>query len=644
MIQRQAIILFFISFSNVLMADPPPNDDCENAIHISGEGIFHFDNTEATEDGFGECIVGLFDPPMSATIPHDVWYCWKAPDTVGFGSIFPLTVETCGETTVDTKIAIYGGGDQCAVCSGLDYAVCADNNCITQSRVSLTAYVGSYYLIRIGTSTDPELSGGSGTFSITLEEYLQSTDPPPPVENCQQNIPSDAFTSDGQNMIVADNFTPAETSTVNEIHWRGGYFYGNEDCLNSDDAFEIRYYLDDGGLPGPLIAGPFNNQNSSLYEFKKSTTGQAINDEIREYLYSGVHEPLPMIGGECYWIEIRNVSQDVCTWHWEIANGGDGWSVQDGRLTGSPDGYDSTDRVPEDMAFCLDLPLAQTGECDITPPVNDVCSNPIEIFEGDTFFDTIGATTVNTSYSIRDCYFPFNDVNVHNDIWFDYEADCTGEVAIGLCDSNYDNKIVVYHDTDCPSDFEAIVCNDDACSTDPAFDYLPEVLTYEEPASGQVSTIESQSDCFETHDTPGCDDPECMERVCFFSEYCCFSLWFPECVRLANRLCLNARARGLQSEVSFSAIEGEFYQIRIGGYRGEMGTGTIHLRMGETDPHNKNMLNLAALINCYTGSCELSSCDESIYETPCCKLYDFDRDGDVDIEDFTRVRDVLTGP
>lgn len=635
------MIIIILSFSNVLLADPPPNDDCENAMVISGEGVYHFDNSQATMDGPGDCILPLDNP----LIDHDVWYCWKAPGEVTDGLRHNVTIETCGGTTVNTTIAVnFSLNPESCDCSRLDSAAaCNSNACATQSRISFAVESGYYYMIRIGTPFTPELGGGRGTFALTMEEIIPATRPSAE-GGCQSAIPTEALVSNGQDLIVADTFTPAESGKISEISWSGGYFNGNEDCLNTDDGFEIRYYLDDGGLPGPLIAGPFNNQNFSLIKFGKSTTGQIINGQIREYQYSGIHDPVPVIGGECYWIEIRNVSQDTCTWHWEIANGGDGWSVQDGHMTDGPDGYDSTDRVPEDLAFCLGLPLAQAGGCDVTSPVNDACTNPIEIFDGDTFFDTTGATTIESFYSINNCFFFLDDDFIHNDIWFDYVADCTGEVTLGLCDSNYDSKIVVYNDIECPSDFEAIVCNDDECSTDPAFDFISEVFTNDDSPGGEVANSRPQSNCFETLETPGCDDPDCMEKVCSVASFCCDSLWFPECARLAGEICLNTRLPGLQSEVSFPAIEGELYQIRIGGYREETGTGMIHLRIGETDPQDKNLFNLAGFINCFTGSCEVSPCDGDIYETPCCKLYDFDRDGDVDVEDFTRVQNVLVGP
>ncbi|MBC24183.1 MAG: hypothetical protein CMJ32_09750 [Phycisphaerae bacterium] len=46
-----------------------------------------------------------------------------------------------------------------------------------------------------------------------------------------------------------------------------------------------------------------------------------------------------------------------------------------------------------------------------------------------------------------------------------------------------------------------------------------------------------QSNCFEVHPEPGCDDPICEELVCDFNPLCCKLEWDADCVAAANDLC-----------------------------------------------------------------------------------------------------------
>jgi hypothetical protein len=143
--------------TNVLIAPcpgppGPDNDDCGNCEAISGEGLFSFDNTNASTDGPEDILCDKFG---SQQVDNDVWYCWTAPCD---GTV---VVETCSLTAVDTKIAAYDG-TSCPPGAALD---CNDDTCSLQSHIEFTATSGNSYLIRIGTF--PGASGGTGQFSIT---------------------------------------------------------------------------------------------------------------------------------------------------------------------------------------------------------------------------------------------------------------------------------------------------------------------------------------------------------------------------------------------------------------------------------------------------------------------------------------------
>ncbi|MEM8713213.1 MAG: hypothetical protein AAGG01_19890, partial [Planctomycetota bacterium] len=126
-------------------------DDCIGAEPISGEGTFAFDNSGASTDGLAD---GLCDFFGQTQIDNDVWFAWTAPADDSY------TLQTCGQTGVDTKVAVYGGTS----CPATAPIACNDDSCALQSSVTFQASVGATYLLRIGTY--PGAAGGNGTFSI----------------------------------------------------------------------------------------------------------------------------------------------------------------------------------------------------------------------------------------------------------------------------------------------------------------------------------------------------------------------------------------------------------------------------------------------------------------------------------------------
>ena len=126
------------------------SDDCTTAQVIAGTGVFNFDNSAATTDGVPDPLCLAFG---NDDIENDVWFEWTAPTDSFF------RVDTCGQTGVDTKIAVLETD-----CSGATIA-CNDDSCSLQSSVGFMATAGSTYMIRLGTF--PGAAGGTGTFTIT---------------------------------------------------------------------------------------------------------------------------------------------------------------------------------------------------------------------------------------------------------------------------------------------------------------------------------------------------------------------------------------------------------------------------------------------------------------------------------------------
>jgi hypothetical protein len=146
------------------------SDQCDDALPIAGAGTYNFDTTAATTDGpvHAACV----NLGGDEQIVKDVWYCWTASctDTV--------YVRTCGQTELDTKLAVYDG---CA-CPPSDATLldCGDDRCgqgHPQSTAVFHAIAGRSYLIRLGAFPRALPDRGTGTFTISCDPPAQPTCP-----------------------------------------------------------------------------------------------------------------------------------------------------------------------------------------------------------------------------------------------------------------------------------------------------------------------------------------------------------------------------------------------------------------------------------------------------------------------------------
>ncbi len=89
---------------------------------------------------------------------------------------------------------------------------------------------------------------------------------------------------------------------------------------------------------------------------------------------------------------------------------------------------ESCDTCPEDCVACI----------------NDDCEDSIPIFDGETDFSTIGATTDGANHG-------FCQYGQTHDIWYDYTATCTGALTVATCGAaDYDTDIVIYSGCEMP--------------------------------------------------------------------------------------------------------------------------------------------------------------------------------------------------
>jgi hypothetical protein len=109
-------------------------------------------------------------------------------------------------------------------------------------------------------------------------------------------------------------------------------------------------------------------------------------------------------------------------------------------------------------------------ECGGFPgPPNDECADATSLGSGDsiTSFSTVGATDsgIDTAIGCSTSGGP----NVDADIWYLYEADCTGQLDISICGADFDSRMDVYDASGgCPSSGATpLSCGDDVCGDDP---------------------------------------------------------------------------------------------------------------------------------------------------------------------------------
>jgi len=463
---RSALFILALAGANDPIIATPPNDECENAIPISGEGIFPFDSTGASALVPSDFSC-LHSNSAERGFAADVWYKWTS-HSYGY-----VIVDTCGQTTMDTKLAYYDS------CDSNPYE-CDDDGCLHQSRLEVY-YTSPGEELWIHLGTQPGLAGGTGTFRIQYGEPPEAPSPselgcpspaqPSPseaLETCNARDRWDAQNSTRTQFVVADEFVPEVDGVLTGVCWWGTYLRDGEPCERDlVDFIEITYYADDCGAPGEIIAGPFSQEDVTMEVIGPIETYESFSNGAFEYQYSARHDPVSLRGGEVYWISITNSYYNNCAWFWENALGSDGHAIQ------IDDRADATATVRADLAFCFRL-VESNGPVCFPPPDNDDCADAVPLTIDGASFDTSGATTDGPVNDLsiqpppRLCYFGLSDEQVHKDIWYDVIAPCSSSLRLGLCDSSFDTKIAVYEGSECPTNVAAIACNDDACGGDSA--------------------------------------------------------------------------------------------------------------------------------------------------------------------------------
>ncbi|MHC4590088.1 MAG: hypothetical protein ACYTAQ_12355, partial [Planctomycetota bacterium] len=265
-----------------------------------------------------------------------------------------------------------------------------------------------------------------------------------------------------------DNFVLEAGGTVNALCWWGFYldFAAEADCGPGGvpDVFTVTYYTNvpgcDNGTPGPIKAGPFDVTAT----LGKAQTGNLIPSDFGdmvEYGYTATHPSVPVVAGECVWIEVRNDttgSAPSCIWLWSTAP-----SAAEGGL-GDGVSWQNDNLRDFDLAFCLNEPLGDPTNCNLMiDPGCQGAVNPCDEESPDPgCADACCCSLVCAEPGLAFCC----DV-----VW---DAACV-EIALELCTNCgelgtgdcFEANFTPYCDDTCGGDAPCFGCCQRVCSADP---------------------------------------------------------------------------------------------------------------------------------------------------------------------------------
>ncbi|MFQ5423844.1 MAG: hypothetical protein ACE5F9_07675 [Phycisphaerae bacterium] len=172
----------------------------------------------------------------------------------------------------------------------------------------------------------------------------------------------------GTGVIAADDFRPSINGDITSICWWGVYTNGSAPCLpatgDSANLFDIRYYSDNLGTPGTLIAEFLDVAPAGM-----TVTGNVLAagiGNLEEIEFTATHAPVTVTAGTCYWIGIQGKSTASCFFCWSTAPAGNTRSVQ----TQNPP-FTAGDLSDFDLTFCLNVDIAAGGFC---VPIGACCN------------------------------------------------------------------------------------------------------------------------------------------------------------------------------------------------------------------------------------------------------------------------------
>ncbi|MCW5899623.1 MAG: T9SS type A sorting domain-containing protein [Flavobacteriales bacterium] len=172
---------FFLFVASSAMAQPPANDDCNNATLI-GDGPTPFVTSGATGADITSCT-------FSDNV--DVWFRYVASCTG------VATATTCGAATYDTALAAF------SACGGAELA-CNDDACGLQSTITFNVTAGTSYWVRVSGYNG---ASGSGTLTMLCQDESSF-----PANNDCSNVTPTAIAVPGSDSFSGDSFGATDSS------------------------------------------------------------------------------------------------------------------------------------------------------------------------------------------------------------------------------------------------------------------------------------------------------------------------------------------------------------------------------------------------------------------------------------------------
>jgi len=311
-------------------------------------------------------------------------------------------VELCGGATFDTELAVYDG----AACLGTLIG-CNDDFCGLQSRMTFNAINGQVYKIQIG---GYQGANGTGSFTIT-----QPPPPPPP--------------------------SPDLCSAPGIISGTGPFNFNNLSATTGTQG---------QNNPSCNLSGETGITNDVWFRWTAAQNGSATltlcgttdGVDTKVAIYANVSGCPVALAVAC--------NDDACalesTITWCVTNGVH-YMIQLGNYPTASPGTGT---------FAITTNPQGSG--------NDECGGALALAPtGPYSFNTTAATTSCAGQSNSACSF-YNQMGIHNDLWFTWTATATGRASLTTCNTaaGMDSRIAIYQGGACPTG-QAISCNDDCC-------------------------------------------------------------------------------------------------------------------------------------------------------------------------------------
>ncbi|MEZ4775799.1 MAG: T9SS type A sorting domain-containing protein [Bacteroidia bacterium] len=398
---------------------PPANDDLCNAVQLTpGAGCGGTTNG-STQDATLEAN------ESSASCSNDnntVWYWFVAPPS-GFVNVSTDTTGV-GGTNPNTNMGIFAlPGNNCADLTALFEIDCAVSFGLTGSSLDTIP-------VNPGDTIYVQVSGGSGTFCVAVEEVVPSLLPPANDSLCNA-IP--LVVDGGCNPLAPNGDNTLATAQVGEP--AGSCFAGGANSVwfsfvgpasgyvtvTTDILIDTLNFIPNFDTEVAIYELPGGNCNSpaTLLEIDCDQDGGQLID------FNSIIANVAVTPGTTYYVQVS------------------GWNGEEG-------------------AFCIEV-NSSTGI------VNDDACNAILLPVDGTFTTgtTIGATVQAGESVIEQPAVGgagndgWNEPVVDASVWYKFVAPASGSVEVDMCGNGlagttYDSQVAVYGTTDC-NDFNTYV-------------------------------------------------------------------------------------------------------------------------------------------------------------------------------------------